>query len=185
MSRASCMKLAKVVCGWYVCCILLTVVSQLSWTISLVAAFAPMNAAPASQESRDLNWNAQRRPFDAERFTRDWIRKHHKRLREQVDEMELGITSNISIYPFEHQFLLLCTSTYLNTRWIPTHSFYVFLGCSKKVWILLWSVFYCLSYSPVKFMKRNVKLTWYDISQKMLKFELVQGHHLHMFLLSL
>ncbi|CAH2044773.1 unnamed protein product [Thlaspi arvense] len=31
-------------------------------------AFAPMNAAP---DSRDLNWNAQRQPFDAERYTRD------------------------------------------------------------------------------------------------------------------
>jgi hypothetical protein len=34
-------------------------------------AFAPMNAAPESQESRDLNWNAQRRPFDPDRFARD------------------------------------------------------------------------------------------------------------------
>ncbi|XP_010452065.1 PREDICTED: uncharacterized protein LOC104734200 isoform X1 [Camelina sativa] len=33
-------------------------------------AFAPMNAAPASEVSKDLNWNAQRRPFDAERYTR-------------------------------------------------------------------------------------------------------------------
>lgn len=31
-------------------------------------AFAPMNAAP---DSRDSNWNAQRQPFDAERYTRD------------------------------------------------------------------------------------------------------------------
>ncbi|CAA7058911.1 unnamed protein product [Microthlaspi erraticum] len=31
-------------------------------------AFAPVNAAP---ESRDLGWNAQRPPFDAERYTRD------------------------------------------------------------------------------------------------------------------
>ena len=39
--------------------------------LSVVAAFAPMNAAPESQESRDLNWNAQRRPFDPDRFARD------------------------------------------------------------------------------------------------------------------
>ncbi|XP_024007111.1 uncharacterized protein LOC18013086 isoform X2 [Eutrema salsugineum] len=31
-------------------------------------AFAPMNDSP---DSRDSNWNAQRQPFDAERYTRD------------------------------------------------------------------------------------------------------------------
>ncbi|KFK31327.1 hypothetical protein AALP_AA6G097900 [Arabis alpina] len=31
-------------------------------------AFAPMNAAP---DSRDLNWNAQRQPFDPDRYTRE------------------------------------------------------------------------------------------------------------------
>lgn len=34
--------------------------------LSYVAAFAPMNTA--APDTTDLNWNAQRQPFDAKRF---------------------------------------------------------------------------------------------------------------------